>query len=84
MLEIYRKSGGEAYFSHYNSRARGVAILFKRGLKIHDHCLAPDGRYLIIDASIAENRFTLLNMYAPNKDSPDIFASHGLCGSFYE
>ena len=41
--------------------------------KIHDHVSDPDGNFLIIDLSVEDHRFTLVNLYGPNQDNPSFF-----------
>ena len=33
----------------------------------------PGGNYKISDLTVEENRFTLINLYGPNKDNPAFF-----------
>ena len=65
----------ECLFSSGSSNARGVAILFSKNLEyeIHNHISDPEGNYLIADISVEQNRFTLVNLYGPNKDTPSFF-----------
>ena len=53
----------------------GVAILFNKNVdfKIHKSFSDPEGNYLICDLSVADNKFTLINLYGPNKDTPTFF-----------
>jgi len=57
--------------SHGNSYSPGVAILFKKGIDctILSTNIDPLGRYIILNADIAGNKYTLVNIYAPNKDN---------------
>ena len=65
----------ECLFSSGKSNARGVAILFSKNLEyeIHSHISDPEGNYLIADISVEQNRFTLVNLYGPNQDTPSFF-----------
>ena len=61
---------------------------------IREHISDPEGNYIISDLTVEENRFTLINLYGPNKDTPIFFdiliniaerienASIILCGDF--
>ena len=61
---------------------------------IREHISDPEGNYIISDLTVEENRFTLINLYGPNKDTPIFFdiliniaerienASVILCGDF--
>lgn len=67
--------GGSVVYSHYNSKARGVAILFRKGLdyQIHKKKVCSVGRYIILEIEINDLLFVLVNVYAPNEDSPKFF-----------
>ena len=67
--------GSGIFFSHGETNARGVAILFKRyrTATIHSAVNDNNGRYIIFDIAIDECRFTLVNLYAPNVDNPTFF-----------
>lgn len=69
--------GGDVIYSHYNSRSRGVAILFRKGLqyKITQKLICSVGRYIIIELEINDVTFVLTNIYAPNEDSPLYFTN---------
>ena len=74
--KIWRSEwGGEFYFSHGQSNARGVGILIQKSLTTITHTVVRDGdgRYLILDITLNGNRMTLANCYAPNTDSPEFF-----------
>lgn len=74
--KIWRNEwGGNVIFSHYNSRSRGVAILFRKGLnyKIEQKILSKNGRFIIIEITVEDITFVLVNVYAPNEDSPTFF-----------
>ena len=58
------------------TNAGGVMIIIEHNFefKIHAKYFSQDGRYIIIDLEIPEvARFILVNLYAPNKDSPIFF-----------
>lgn len=67
--------GGDIYFSHGTSKARGVCILIKRNFHYqlinsrHDD----QGRSIELRILHEDHYLTLLNIYAPNEDSPDFF-----------
>ncbi len=67
---------GEAYFSHGTSSARGSVVLFKPGinLEVHDFKADDCGRFVVLDITINDLRFTLCNIYGPNEDKPEFFA----------
>ena len=68
--------GYEAYFSSYSSQSRGVAILFKNNFEftIHSKYKDESGNILILDFTVENQRITLVNLYAPNRDDPDFFS----------
>ena len=67
--------GNKIWFSHGESNARGVAILFAKKLKveIHNVITSPHGRYIVLYITLGSKKFVLLNIYAPNKDTPHFF-----------
>ena len=67
--------GGQLLMNSGTSNSRGVAVLFKPGLNAQtSHIFSdPDGRYLALNVSIDDLAFKLINIYAPNQDSPDFF-----------
>ena len=86
----------ECLFSSGTSNSRGVSILFRKNLAytINEHISDPGGNFTISDLTVEENRFTLINLYGPNKDNPTFFeniinvadrignASLIICGDF--
>ena len=66
---------GECLFNNYKSNARGVAILFGKNLeyKVHKQIKDNEGNFLVIDVTAQQQRFTLINIYGPNSDSPSFF-----------
>lgn len=68
--------GYKCYFSHFNNRSAGVSIMFRPGFdfKVHDSICDGNGRYIILDLSIYEHRFTFVCLYGHNTDEP-IFLS---------
>ena len=63
--------GAEIISASGTSDARGVAVLFKRGVdcKIHSKLLDPEGRYIILKAEIQDKPVVLIIVYAPNKNT---------------
>ena len=66
---------GELIASSLNSQSAGVAILIKRNLnvQIHQKIVDEQGRFIILDITAKEQRFTLAGLYGPNVDSPEFF-----------
>ena len=67
--------GGQLLMNSGTSNSRGVAVLFRPGLNAQtSHIFSdPDGRYLTLNVAIDDLAFKLINIYAPNQDSPDFF-----------
>ena len=67
--------GGLAYWSSYNSQARGVAILINKSSEIEVSASFSDnqGRIVGIQFKLSDQIFTLINVYAPNEDSPSFW-----------
>ena len=67
--------GYECYFSSYNTQARGVAILLNNNFEYNLHNVIKDenGNLLILDITLKNKRFSLINIYGPNKDTPTFF-----------
>ena len=60
--------GAQCYWSRGTSKSRGVAILFnrKKVYDIENITVDSDGRYLYCDVVINDNRYRIINIYAPN------------------
>lgn len=63
------------YSATYNSKQRGVSILVNNNLLFTQQSITndPDGRFLIMNVSINNTPFTLVNVYGPNNDDPLFF-----------
>ena len=67
---------GQAKFcSHSSNSCRGVAILFKPSLKVSflSCYFDKEGRYIVLQVKVDDTELILVNIYGPNKDSPEIF-----------
>lgn len=66
---------GEVYHSAFSSKARGAAILLRKGLPFTQKQTIADkeGRYVILIGEIYNLSLTLVNLYAPNTDNPVFF-----------
>ena len=74
--KIWRNQyGSNIIFSHGESNARGVAILFSKQLEYKLLWSTSDekGRYIVCKVKIDESTFLLCNCYAPNEDNPGFF-----------
>lgn len=66
---------GSVYQSNFSVKARGVAILIRKGVPFKLKTLKADkeGRYIILSGEIFSFHITLVNVYAPNYDDPDFY-----------
>ena len=62
--------GGNILFSHGSIHSRGTIILFRNhaNVEIINHKEDYKGRFILLKIKINESLFTLLNIYAPNKE----------------
>ena len=62
--------GGPIELAHGSSNARGVGIFFRNGFdcKISKKIIDPLGWYLSLEGKINDEKYFLVNIYAPNKD----------------
>ena len=62
--------GSKIFFAHGTNNARGVAILMpeKFNFDIKNKITDEQGRFISITLKIADERYTLVNIYAPTKD----------------
>ena len=67
--------GGKTVFAHGDKKAHGVCILFSNRCNgiISNVTTSNDGRYIIVDICIENKMYTVVNVYAPNNDSPEFF-----------
>ena len=67
--------GGQARFCSFQSRSKGVAILFNPSLKVKicSSLMDDNGRVIILKVEIDKLVYILVNIYGPNEDSPDFF-----------
>ncbi len=64
------------YSSSFNSRQRGVTILIhKLPFTLNNTLTDIEGRYVIVFLTIYNKKFTIGNLYGPNKDDPEFFHS---------
>ena len=73
----YAEWGYNIIFSHGQADARGVCILFKNDFDfcVHNVIKDTEGRYIILDMTAFQQRFTLANVYGYNQDKPEFFKS---------
>ena len=67
--------GGEVFYAHGSSRSKGVMTMIKFGSGITTKEWHADnsGRFLILQVSVNEVDFVIVNVYAPNEDNPEFF-----------
>ena len=74
MEQMWRSEWGHnIIYSHGTSNARGVAILIKNNCSHTIHRATSDsiGRFIILDITLGDLRFTIANIYGPNEDKPN-------------
>ena len=59
---------GELFFSHGTNHSKGTMILSNPKIKcnVQKKICDKNGRYIILDIAVADTRFVLVNIYAPN------------------
>ena len=67
--------GYECLTNSFNSSSRGVAILFKSNFeyKLGRTKCDDNGNLLVIEIETSFYRITIVNIYGPNKDTPDFY-----------
>ena len=69
--------GGKTFWSNFTTQARGVAIMIKKNSEVDViqafQSSKYDGRIIGIEFKLAEEEFTLINVYAPNEDDPEFW-----------
>lgn len=66
---------GQTYYSSFTSKARGTAIIIRKGIpfKLKNSISDKEGRYVIVTGEIYNTPLTMINIYAPNFDNPQFF-----------
>ncbi len=66
---------GQIFYSTFSSSRRGVIILIRKtvAIKVYDQKSDIEGRWVAIDVDLMGRRCSLVNIYAPNTDSPEFF-----------
>lgn len=75
-VKLRREWVDQQYSSSFEGgRKRGVAILLNKSIYFcHKKTFSDkEGRYVMLTGSIGGTEITLLNLYAPNEDSPNFF-----------
>ena len=74
-LKLKRDWVGSVFYSSFNSRSRGVAILCHKHIELKIISQEKDsaGRWIILKCDINREPFTLINLYGPNKDDANFF-----------
>lgn len=67
--------GGQAFFSHGETNARGVAILISKnfGCEVINKLMDDQGRIMILVLKIQNTIITIAGVYAPNQDDIQFF-----------
>ena len=63
--------GGEIFFSHGKSNARGVCIMFRKGydFEIIKQVSDTSGRFILLKIKVQGVNYVILNLHAPNDES---------------
>ena len=74
---IQTKWGYKCFFSSYRSNARGVSIFLTDSFEYVVHNVHKDnnGNMIALNITIEKLKLTLINIYAPNEDSPHFFSN---------
>ena len=64
--------GSPVFYSHFNSKSRGVMIMSSNKLNVSHIANDNHGRYLAVTCLINENKITIVNIYAPNSENEQI------------
>ena len=69
--------GYKSFFNSFKTNSRGVAIFFNNNceFEIHSEYKDENGNYLILDATVENMPLLLINIYGPNSDIPNFYAS---------
>ena len=75
--QVRAEWGYECFFASFNSQSRGVAILMNNifDFKVKDVISDTHGNYIILNIRTAEEDITLVNIYGPNRDSPEFYST---------
>lgn len=67
--------GRKIYFSHGTNNSEGVAILVSKNFQgsVQGFWNDQEGRFLALQCVLAERKVLIVNLYAPNEDSPEFF-----------
>lgn len=62
------------FSSRSSERRRGAAILIHRSTQfiLHNEVKDKEGRYILLNGSIAGVKVSMFNVYAPNEDKPEL------------
>ena len=62
--------GRDIIYAHGSKHSKGTMVMFKPGMDINviDVCTDRNGRYIILKLQFMSENFTLINIYAPNKE----------------
>lgn len=65
----------QVYQSSFSSKARGVAILFRKSVpfRLSTVISDPSGRYILVSGHINSFPISCVNIYGPNFDDPNFF-----------
>ena len=67
--------GSKVWNSYGTNLARGVSVLFKKGLnyEVHNVITDEEGHYILLYSTLNKRKVLIGNVYAPNTDDPVFF-----------
>jgi exonuclease III len=73
--EISKYLNASVYIAGSSTNSRGVLIAVRKNIDHKIIQVARDnaGNYIVLDLWLYESKFRIINIYGPNKDSPDFF-----------
>lgn len=68
---------GQVFFSSYTTQKRGTAILIHKNLPflLKEQLSDTEGRFILIKGTLYGREITLMNIYAPNTDTPKFMSN---------
>lgn len=75
-LKLQKDWVGQIFFSSFKTNSRGVAILIHKHtpFELIEQISDTEGRYILVKGKIWDKELTLLNIYAPNTDTPSFIS----------
>ena len=82
---IWRQEwGAKIYFSHGDSNSRGVAVLCSNQCSPLDIRRDEEGRLITVKVTVQDTLWAIVNVYAPNRDTPQFMERVFNVGEIYK